>query len=374
MATSSTDRASLRAVVTTAFVLLTCALAGPSAASAAPPLQLGSEGPRVEALQRAFGMKIDGVFGERLRRAVMGLQRANGLRADGTVGPATWGLLERIRARARARHRQIAPRGADGALPPAATPQRPASGAAVRRVVRSRRPSRGSRGRTLTSRGAQSASAGVRPRKRRASAGVRPRKRRGSAGVRPRTRRGSARPAAGAQPVRSAAEARALLAVQSINRRLALADRRTPVVAAREPSLRAGIRTLVASRDDGPPRPPLVVRRVIAAGDRIATMPYRYGGGHGNFDDSGYDCSGSVSYALHGGGLLDLALASGGFMSWGEPGPGRWITIYASPGHMFMVVAGRRFDTSGRSQTGSRWQADTRGAGAGYAVRHPAGL
>jgi hypothetical protein len=124
----------------------------------------------------------------------------------------------------------------------------------------------------------------------------------------------------------------------------------------------------------GAPAIPLVVRQVIAAGDRIATMPYRYGGGHGNYDDSGYDCSGSVSYALHGAGLLGVALDSGQFMSWGQPGPGRWISVFASPGHAYMVVAGRRFDTSGRDQTGSRWQADTRGWGAGYVVRHPQGL
>lgn len=119
--------------------------------------------------------------------------------------------------------------------------------------------------------------------------------------------------------------------------------------------------------------PPLVVRRVIAAGNRIARAPYSYGGGHGNWDAGAYDCSGSVSYALHGGGLLDTALPSGAFMSWGEPGPGRWITIYAQGGHAFMVVAGRRFDTTGREQTGSRWQAVRRDT-SGYAVRHPPGL
>ncbi len=119
--------------------------------------------------------------------------------------------------------------------------------------------------------------------------------------------------------------------------------------------------------------PPLAVRRVIAAGNRIARAPYSYGGGHGNWDSGGYDCSGSVSYALHGGGLLGTALASGGFMSWGAPGPGRWITIYANPGHAFMVVAGRRFDTTGREQTGSRWQSAMRDT-SGYVARHPPGL
>ena len=116
-----------------------------------------------------------------------------------------------------------------------------------------------------------------------------------------------------------------------------------------------------------------VVQRVIAAANRIATKPYRYGGGHGSFTDSGYDCSGSVSYALHGGGLLSSPLDSSGFMSYGRPGPGRHITIYAHPGHMFMVVNGRRFDTSARSQTGSRWAGSMRST-SGYTVRHPAGL
>jgi cell wall-associated NlpC family hydrolase len=118
---------------------------------------------------------------------------------------------------------------------------------------------------------------------------------------------------------------------------------------------------------------PLVVRRIIAAGNRIAHKPYKYGGGHGRWEDSGYDCSGSVSYALHGAGLLSSALTSGGFMTWGSRGPGRWVTIYASPGHVYMVVAGRRFDTTGRSETGTRWQPDQRSS-AGYVVRHPPGL
>ena len=118
---------------------------------------------------------------------------------------------------------------------------------------------------------------------------------------------------------------------------------------------------------------PLRVRQIIAAGDRIAGMPYKYGGGHGQWNDSGYDCSGSVSYALHGAGLLSSALTSGGFMSWGAPGKGRWVTIYANPGHVYMVVNGRRFDTTGRDETGSRWQSRSRST-AGYTVRHPPGL
>jgi peptidoglycan hydrolase-like protein with peptidoglycan-binding domain len=116
-----------------------------------------------------------------------------------------------------------------------------------------------------------------------------------------------------------------------------------------------------------------VVARVVRAANRIQSKPYKYGGGHGRWNDSGYDCSGSVSYALHGGGLLSSALTSSGFMRWGAPGKGRRITIYASPGHVYMVIDGRRFDTTGRSESGSRWQASDRSS-AGYVVRHPPGL
>jgi peptidoglycan hydrolase-like protein with peptidoglycan-binding domain len=115
------------------------------------------------------------------------------------------------------------------------------------------------------------------------------------------------------------------------------------------------------------------VRRLIAAGDRIASLPYKYGGGHRSFSDTGYDCSGSVSYALHGAGLLAAPLDSGQFMSWGAPGKGRRVTIYANPGHVYMVVDGRRFDTSGATAAGSRWQTTMRSS-AGYTVRHPPGL
>jgi peptidoglycan hydrolase-like protein with peptidoglycan-binding domain len=138
---------------------------------------------------------------------------------------------------------------------------------------------------------------------------------------------------------------------------------------------RTGVSTVLKRRT---PRPsagglPTRVRSIIAAANRIADKPYKYGGGHGTWDDTGYDCSGSVSYALHGAGLLDSALTSGGFMSWGEPGEGRWVTIYANPGHVYMVINGRRFDTTGRDESGSRWQSRSRSS-AGYTVRHPPGL
>jgi peptidoglycan hydrolase-like protein with peptidoglycan-binding domain len=118
---------------------------------------------------------------------------------------------------------------------------------------------------------------------------------------------------------------------------------------------------------------PLQVQQIIAAGNAIAGMPYKYGGGHGDWNDSGYDCSGSVSYALHGAGLVDDAMPSGAFEDWGEDGPGTWVTIYANGGHMYMTVAGLRFDTSARRSVGGRWTTASRPA-SGYTVRHPDGL
>lgn len=122
-----------------------------------------------------------------------------------------------------------------------------------------------------------------------------------------------------------------------------------------------------------PATAPPQVQAIIAAGNQIATKPYKYGGGHGKWNDSGYDCSGSVSYALHGAGLLDTAMPSGDFTDWGDPGPGQWVTLYAKSSHMFMVVAGIRFDTSGRTKNGTRWQTDMRST-SGYTAIHPPGL
>ena len=130
-------------------------------------------------------------------------------------------------------------------------------------------------------------------------------------------------------------------------------------------------------RSDGtavaPLEAPDIVATVVAAGNAIATTPYIWGGGHGAWRDKGYDCSGSVSFALAGAGLMSSPLTSGLFMHWGARGPGRWITIYANQGHVFMVVAGLRFDTSG-AQGGTRWQPAAGRSYSGFVARHPPGL
>ena len=148
-----------------------------------------------------------------------------------------------------------------------------------------------------------------------------------------------------------------------------------PTVATQPTQLAPGDRAQIGS--DGlaiaPASAPQAIKDMIAAGNAIAHKPYRYGGGHGRWNDSGYDCSGSVSYALHGAGLLNTQLTSGEFETWGAAGAGQWVTIYANGGHVYMLVAGLRFDTSGLSTDGTRWHTSSRSA-SGYVVRHPDGL
>jgi peptidoglycan hydrolase-like protein with peptidoglycan-binding domain len=130
---------------------------------------------------------------------------------------------------------------------------------------------------------------------------------------------------------------------------------------------------LVGGQAVAPASAPPAVQAAIAAANQIATRPYVYGGGHGSFISSGYDCSGSVSYALHGGGLLSDTEDSSTLESYGSAGPGRWITIYANAGHAYMIIAGLRFDTSAQSSTGgSRWTTVGRSS-SGFVARHPTG-
>ena len=136
---------------------------------------------------------------------------------------------------------------------------------------------------------------------------------------------------------------------------------------------RAGIPLNPGGVAQAPAGAPSQVALVIAAGNAIAGLPYLYGGGHAGFKDTAYDCSGSISYALAAAGLVTSPMASGGFMSWGESGPGKWITIYTNPGHMFMVVGGWRFDTTALRSGGTRWTRDMRST-AGFLARHPPGL
>jgi hypothetical protein len=122
-----------------------------------------------------------------------------------------------------------------------------------------------------------------------------------------------------------------------------------------------------------PTSAPDQVKDAVYAANQITNKPYRYGGGHRRFQDSGYDCSGSVSFALRGGKFLKRPLHSRAFMRWGSAGPGQWITVFTNPGHAYVTIAGLRFDTSGPGERGPRWRKSARSSGA-YTARHPEGF
>ncbi len=122
-----------------------------------------------------------------------------------------------------------------------------------------------------------------------------------------------------------------------------------------------------------PAAAPQAVKDAIYAANRIAGKPYRYGGGHRRFKDSGYDCSGAVSFALRGGALIKRPLHSTAFLGWGDAGRGQWITVYTNPGHAYVVIAGLRFDTSGPGPRGPNWRKAARSSRA-YTARHPHGF
>jgi peptidoglycan hydrolase CwlO-like protein len=136
----------------------------------------------------------------------------------------------------------------------------------------------------------------------------------------------------------------------------------------------AGRATIDSNGDAIPPsNAPLAVRGAIEAANQIDNLPYIWGGGHGSFTASGYDCSGAVSFALHGGGLLSSPLDSTGFEVWGAPGAGNWITVFANSGHAWAMIAGLRWDTAGNGSDGPRWSTELNENTADFVARHPAG-
>ena len=267
----------------------------------------------IRQLQRKVGVAADGIFGPATERALKRWQRRHGLTADGIVGPQT--------------------RSAMGL----------GSGPVLKR--------RGSGS------GGRSGRAGGSQRRSHRGGGVRALQRR--VGVPADGEFGPATEAA----VKRWQRRHGLVADGVVGPRT-----RSKMGLGPGPVLKRG-----GSRGDGGGGGGGRLARMIAAANRIATAPYRYGGGHGSYRDSGYDCSGSISYVLHAAGLLRTPLDSSGFMSYGEPGRGKHVTIYAHPGHAYMVIDGRRFDTSARRETGSRWTRVQRDP-SGFVVRHPPGL
>jgi hypothetical protein len=141
------------------------------------------------------------------------------------------------------------------------------------------------------------------------------------------------------------------------------------------PTAPPGKAILVRGRAIAPADAPPAVKKVIAAANKIRTKPYIYGGGHGRWWDAGYDCSGAVSFALHGGSLIDTPMPSGSLAGWGSAGKGRWITVYANGGHAYAIIAGLRWDTAGTTNgTGPRWHKSLKAQASGpFTARHPTG-
>jgi peptidoglycan hydrolase CwlO-like protein len=136
----------------------------------------------------------------------------------------------------------------------------------------------------------------------------------------------------------------------------------------------AGHATIDSNGDAIPPaNAPLAVRGAIEAANQIDNLPYIWGGGHGSFSSPGYDCSGAVSFALHGGGFLSSPLDSTGLEVWGAPGGGNWITVFANSGHAWAVIAGLRWDTAGNGSDGPRWSTAMNETPSDFVARHPAG-
>ncbi|MEA2665578.1 MAG: hypothetical protein QOI11_2522 [Candidatus Eremiobacteraeota bacterium] len=360
--------AALFAVVGVPAVGVASGLAGSTdtaEAATQSALKRGAHGPRVAAMQRALGIASDGIFGPGTKRAVKRYQARHGLAVDGIAGPQTLRSLGVGRTHTAALRSASGPSGTRALQRALGIPADGVYGPQTKRAVR-----------RYQARHGLSVDGIAGPQTLRSLGG-------GQGATRVASFHKTSHRGGGVAALQRALGVSAdgvfgpgtEAAVKSYQRRHGMTADGVVGPATRGalglgsgPVLKRG-----GHGGGGGSRTSGIVARVIAAGNRIATTPYVYGGGHGSFTASGYDCSGSVSYALHGGGLLKTPEDSSALMSYGSPGPGRHITIYANSGHAYMVVDGRRFDTSARSQTGSRWTNTSRSS-AGYVARHPAGL
>jgi peptidoglycan hydrolase-like protein with peptidoglycan-binding domain len=355
--TAQTPGATESSSASTGATAVTSSAAGAAEEEASTTAKLSPEhsiGAAVARLQSALKLSADGEFGPETEAAVRRLQARHGLTVDGVVGPATWSMIDVHD------EETLSP-------PPSALPQTHQPSAPARIAVSN-----------------ESAASGEAPAKTfgnpvsgnpiarlQHALGMTPDGEFGTE-TEAAVRRLQARHGLNVDGV-VGAETWALLGISS------------------EPELKPPASAIVhehseggssgdsseggsaSSAGGGGGEGSSVIARVIAAGEEIATRPYQWGGGHGSFQSAGYDCSGSVSYALHGGGLISSPLDSTGFESYGEPGPGSHITIYANSEHVYMVVDGRRFDTVAQQESGSRWSSSMTSTG-GYVVRHPAGF
>jgi peptidoglycan hydrolase-like protein with peptidoglycan-binding domain len=312
-----------------------------------------TEAGAVKQLQSALHVSVDGDFGPATEAAVRRLQARHGLTVDGIVGPATWSV--------------IGVRGQDTLTPPASALPKPAAPKPAAAIAAT-----SDTGLTAGGGGTEEAVQAAAPAT-------------GATAVE-WLQKALKLPVDGEFGPETEAAVRRLQARHGLSvdgvvgpstwALIGVQDAATitpPPSALAAPSTPSGTSGGEAGESAAGGEAESIVARVIAAADEIATRPYVWGGGHGSFESYGYDCSGSVSYALHGGGLLSSPEDSTGLESFGEPGPGKYITIYANAEHAFMVIDGKRFDTVALAEDGSRWGGASDDGG-GFVERHPAGL
>ncbi len=342
VAPSSTSSSTAGSAQDVAHISTAASTANGTDASAEPAAEMQapekSADDAVKRLQSALRLTADGDFGPQTEAAVRRLQARHGLTVDGVVGPATWHVIDvheqetltppaSALPKAHHHHHHATATTADVTEEPAAGEEEgEGSASAVARLQKALK---------LTPDGEFGPTTEAAVERLQARHGL--------------TTDGVVGPATWS-----------VLGLKS-------EGTLTPPASARAGAQSGGGSSSTAGGGEG------AVARVIAAADEIATRPYVWGGGHGSFISDGYDCSGSVSYALHGGGLLSSPEDSTGLESYGESGPGRYITIYANSEHAFMVIDGRRFDTVALSESGTRWS-DSMTSTAGFVARHPDGL
>jgi peptidoglycan hydrolase-like protein with peptidoglycan-binding domain len=344
-----------------------------SAAAAPAAVSAGNSGNGVKRLQRALGLSPDGVFGGHTKSALRRFQARHGLTVDGVAGPATWSAL----GRAAASTAVVKSSGGKGKVVGHSVGylQRllglSPDGIFGPQTLRALRSFQARHGLTVdgvagpATFSALGSASGATHRARTTSDS-------GGSGV------GALQQALGigADGVFGPGTESALKSWQSSHGLnadgVAGPATRSALGIGDGPALKRGADK--SGGGGGGSNSSSKVQAMVAAGNQIATTPYVYGGGHGSFSSSGYDCSGSVSYVLHAAGLLGTPMDSSSLESYGDAGPGAHVTIYANAGHAWMTIDGRRFDTSAQSQTGgSRWSSSMAPT-SGYVVRHPTGL
>jgi len=321
--------------------------------------------------QRMLGLGVDGILGPKTGAAIRAFQAAHGLTVDGNVGPTTWAALKNAehaaaRAATAAAHVASATAGVReaSALQTSTPTTDTAAVIALQQALGIPADGNFGTGTTAAVEAWQTAHGltpdGVVGPGTRTALGL------GDGPTLQQTSTSGGTTAPGAQTTPAATTGATATAGSSTPADSTPAADATTTAPTTAPATSTTTGT-------APANVTVALSEMIAAANQIATLPYIWGGGHGSFISPGYDCSGSVSYVLHAAGLLSVPEDSSGLESYGAPGPGQYITIYANAGHAWMTIEGRRFDTVSLSESGTRWS-DGGGEFAGFVVRHPVGF